>query len=93
MAFASLLFVVLASLIHASWNLLAKRAASVGPIFVFAYNMIACVAYAPWVVYLFIEGNGIVWTRISGCRPVGCLSHRARHGTHAFINRGLPDPW
>ncbi|NSZ15599.1 DMT family transporter [Agrobacterium vitis] len=62
MAFASLLLVVLASLIHASWNLLAKRAASVGPIFVFAYNMIACVAYAPWVAYLLIQGDGIVWT-------------------------------
>lgn len=34
MAFASLLLVVLASLSQASWNLLAKRAASVGPIFV-----------------------------------------------------------
>jgi len=62
MAFASLPLVVLASLIHASWNLLAKRAASGGPIFVFAYNMIACAAYAPWVVYLFIQGNGTVWT-------------------------------
>ena len=44
MAFASLLLVVLASFIHASWNLLAKRAASVGPVFVFAYNLIACIA-------------------------------------------------
>ncbi|MFK4259932.1 EamA family transporter [Agrobacterium tumefaciens] len=62
MAFASLLLVVLASFIHASWNLLAKRAASVGPIFVFAYNLIACVAYAPWVAYLLIQGDGIAWT-------------------------------
>lgn len=62
MAFASLLLVVLASLIHAIWNLLAKRAASVGPVFVFAYNMIACIAYAPWVVYLLVQGDGIVWT-------------------------------
>ncbi len=64
MAFASLLLVVLASLIHASWNLLAKRAASVGPIFVFAYNLIACVAYAPWVFYVLMQGNGIAWTWI-----------------------------
>lgn len=62
MAFASLLLVVLASFIHASWNLLAKRAASVGPVFVFAYNLIACIAYAPWVAYLLIEGEGIAWT-------------------------------
>lgn len=62
MAFASLLLVVLASFIHASWNLLAKRAASVGPVFVFAYNLIACIAYAPWVAYLLIKGKGIAWT-------------------------------
>jgi drug/metabolite transporter (DMT)-like permease len=62
MAFASLLLVVLASFIHASWNLLAKRAASVGPVFVFAYNLIACIAYAPWVLYLLMRGEGIVWT-------------------------------
>ncbi|RYH32778.1 MAG: multidrug DMT transporter permease, partial [Alcaligenaceae bacterium] len=49
MTFASLLLVVLASLIHASWNLLAKRAAAAGPVFVFAYSLIACIAYAPWV--------------------------------------------
>jgi drug/metabolite transporter (DMT)-like permease len=62
MALAPLLLVVFASFIHASWNLLAKRAASVGPVFVFAYNLIACIAYAPWVLYLLIQGNGIAWT-------------------------------
>lgn len=64
MAFASLLLVVLASFIHASWNLLSKRAASVGPIFVFAYNLVACIAYAPWVIYLLVRGEGIVWTSV-----------------------------
>jgi drug/metabolite transporter (DMT)-like permease len=62
MAFASLLLVVLASFVHASWNLLAKKAASVGPVFVFAYNLIACFAYAPWVLYLLMQGYGIAWT-------------------------------
>ena len=62
MAFASLLLVVLASFIHASWNLLAKRAASVGPVFVFAYNLVACIAYAQWVLYLLMRGEGIAWT-------------------------------
>lgn len=62
MVFASLLLVVLASFIHASWNLLAKRAAPVGPIFVFAYNLIACVAYAPWVLYLLLQSEAIAWT-------------------------------
>lgn len=36
MTLGSVFLVVLASLIHASWNLLAKRAASVGAVFVFA---------------------------------------------------------
>ncbi|WP_241560568.1 hypothetical protein [Paenirhodobacter populi] len=61
MTLASLFLVVLASFFHASWNLLAKRAASVGPVFVFAYNLIACVAYAPWVLYLLAQGR-IIWT-------------------------------
>ena len=58
MTLASLLLVILASFVHASWNLLAKRAASVGPIFVFSYNLIA---YAPWALYLLAHGT-IVWT-------------------------------
>jgi drug/metabolite transporter (DMT)-like permease len=58
---ASVLLVVLASFVHATWNLLAKRAASVGPIFVFAYNAVACIAYAPWVLYLLARGD-INWS-------------------------------
>lgn len=63
MTFASLSLVVLAALVHAGWNLLAKRAAPVGPVFVFAYNLVSCVAYAPWVVYLLVTGGGIAWTQ------------------------------
>ncbi|MFA4914765.1 MAG: DMT family transporter [Burkholderiaceae bacterium] len=62
MTFASLLLVVLASLIHASWNLLAKRAAAAGPVFVFAYSLIACIAYAPWVGYVMLQGDSMLWT-------------------------------
>jgi drug/metabolite transporter (DMT)-like permease len=61
MTLASLSLVILASFIHATWNLLAKRAASVGPVFVCAYNVIACVAYAPWVLYLAAHG-ALVWS-------------------------------
>ncbi len=61
MTLASLLLVILASFIHASWNLLAKRAAPVGPVFVFAYNLVACAAYAPWVLYRLAEGT-LAWT-------------------------------
>ncbi len=62
MTLASLLLVILAAFIHASWNLLAKRAAPVGPVFVFAYNLVACIAYAPWVIWLLATGSGIVWS-------------------------------
>src|ERR1700712_1652436 len=47
-----LVLVVLAAVIHATWNLLAKHAAAAGPVFVFAYNVVACVIYFPWVVWL-----------------------------------------
>lgn len=47
MSLAPLLLVTLAAFIHATWNLLSKQAAAAGPTFVFAYNLVACVAYAP----------------------------------------------
>ena len=49
MSYGAILLVVLAAFVHATWNLLAKRASAVGPIFVFAYNVVACVAYLAWV--------------------------------------------
>jgi drug/metabolite transporter (DMT)-like permease len=52
MSFVPLVLVVIAALIHASWNLLAKRAAAAGPAFVFAYNVVATIAYLPWVIWL-----------------------------------------
>lgn len=61
MTLASILLVLLAALIHATWNLLAKRAARVGPTFVFAYNLVACVAYAPWVVWVLLHGR-VPWS-------------------------------
>lgn len=62
MALASLALVVLAALIHATWNLLAKRAAAVGPTFVLASNLVSCAAYAPWVLWLVSRG-ALTWTR------------------------------
>ncbi|RCI80102.1 multidrug DMT transporter permease [Brucella anthropi] len=61
MSYGAILLVVLAAFVHATWNLLAKRASAVGPIFVFSYNLVACVAYLPWVAYLIAEG-GIKWS-------------------------------
>ncbi len=59
----SLMLVILASFIHATWNLLAKRAAAAGPVFVFVYNIVSCIGYAPWVAYLLLRGD-IAWTRM-----------------------------
>lgn len=61
MTLASVLLVVSASFIHATWNLLAKRAAAVGPVFVFAYNLVAVVAYAPWALWLVAQG-AVPWS-------------------------------
>lgn len=61
MTLVSVTLVVLASLIHASWNLLAKRAASVGARFVFAYNLVSCAAYTPWVGWLLIH-DAVPWS-------------------------------
>jgi len=55
MSFFSLFLVIAASLIHATWNLLSKRAASAGPVFVFVYTCVACLTYLPWVGYLFLN--------------------------------------
>jgi drug/metabolite transporter (DMT)-like permease len=75
--FASLALVVLAALIHATWNLMSKRAAAAGPAFIFAYNLFACVAYAPWVLWLFAKGS-ITWSWVAiGCVVVSGLIHLA----------------
>lgn len=52
MPIASLALVVLAAFIHATWNLLSKRAAAAGAAFVFVYNLVACIVYLPWVAWL-----------------------------------------
>ena len=61
MTFAAFSLVVLAALIHATWNMLAKQAAHAGPAFVLAYSAVACLAYGPWVVYALLDG-AIAWS-------------------------------
>ena len=61
MPVASLLLVVAAAVIHATWNLLAKRAAHAGAAFVAAYNLVAFVAYAPWAIWTMLDG-GLTWS-------------------------------
>ncbi|VFR26116.1 putative membrane protein [plant metagenome] len=61
MSLSALLLVVLAACIHATWNLLAKRAASAGPSFVFAYALCATVIYLPLALWDVWRG-GMVWS-------------------------------
>jgi drug/metabolite transporter (DMT)-like permease len=57
MTLPTLTLVVVAALLHATWNLLSKRAAAAGAPFVFAYTLIACLAYAPWAIWLIARGE------------------------------------
>ena len=67
MSLLSLSLVVLAAFIHATWNLLSKRAADAGPTFVFAYNLFACLVYLPWMIWLLIYGD-LSWNLpVAGC--------------------------
>lgn len=85
MTLTSILLVVLASFFHATWNLLAKRAAAVGPTFVFAYNLVACVAYAPWVFWLLAQG-AVAWSWASAA--VVLLSGVIHLGYSLCLQRG-----
>jgi drug/metabolite transporter (DMT)-like permease len=58
---ASLALVVVAALIHATWNLFAKRASHAGPVFILAYSAISSLAYAPVALWLIGDG-GLPWT-------------------------------
>src|SRR4051812_18181233 len=77
MSFASLTLVVLAAFIHATWNLLSKRAAAAGPAFVLAYNVVAIVAYLPWVTWLLTHG-AMTWNfPVACCLLLSGLLHLA----------------
>jgi len=77
MSLAPLALVVIAAFIHATWNLLSKRAAAAGPAFVFAYNLVACVAYLPWVAWLVARGS-LTWSLpIIACIVVSGIIHLA----------------
>ncbi|MFT4190389.1 MAG: EamA family transporter, partial [Comamonas sp.] len=77
--------VVLAALIHATWNLLAKRAAHAGPAFVLAYTAVACTVYSPWVAWL-IRSGAVSW---SGAGMVCILASGALHMVYSLcLQRG-----
>jgi drug/metabolite transporter (DMT)-like permease len=75
MSLLPLALVILAAFIHATWNLLSKRAATAGPAFVFASNVIACVAYLPWVGWVLVH-NAHSWSLpIAGCLVLSAILH------------------
>jgi len=77
MTLAALALVVTAAFSHAAWNLLAKRAARVGPPFVFAYGLCATLAYFPWVLWILLA-EGMVWSLpIAACIVVSSVVHLA----------------
>lgn len=55
MSLAALFLVVFAAVVHATWNLLAKRAAAVGAAFVFAYSVCAALIYLPLVAWVLFS--------------------------------------
>lgn len=65
----SLLLVVAAAIAHASWNLIAKRAASVGPVFVFAYSVCGVILFTPWVIWSLIHEESR-WDALA----IGCIA-------------------
>ncbi len=61
MSSTSLALVVLAALLHASWNLASKRAANAGASFVFFYRLWSAALYLPWVAWLLYDAR-IAWS-------------------------------
>jgi drug/metabolite transporter (DMT)-like permease len=74
---ASVLLVLLAAVTHASWNLLAKRAAHAGAAFLFWSGVFAVGFYAPWAGWLITSG-GIEWSwPMLACIAASALVHLA----------------
>ncbi len=77
MSFTALALVVLAAFLHATWNLLSKRAAPAGPAFVLAYNVVACVVCLPWVGWV-VAHQALAWTLpVAGCIFLSAVLHLA----------------
>jgi drug/metabolite transporter (DMT)-like permease len=75
MLLAPLALVVLAAFIHATWNLFSKRAAEAGSSFVFAYSLVACIIYLPWVAWvLWHHAQSWSWP-VAGCILLSGIIH------------------
>jgi uncharacterized membrane protein len=77
MPVSSFALVMLAAFTHAAWNLLAKRAADAGVAFIFAYNLVACIAYAPWALWLIVHGALPLGWPVIACIAASGLIHLA----------------
>lgn len=77
MSTESLLLVIAAAIAHATWNLIAKRAASVGPVFVFAYSVCGVLIFAPWVVWILLQDQGRWDAAAIGCIALSGAVHLA----------------
>lgn len=82
---STLLLVVLAAILHAGWNLLAKRAASVGVAFVLAYQLTSVLVYAPWVGWELVAGRTGLSLAAAGCIAASALVHL---GYNLCLQRG-----
>jgi drug/metabolite transporter (DMT)-like permease len=60
MSLLPLTLVILAAFIHATWNLLSKRAAAAGAAFVFASNLFSSIIYLPWMIWILMYGD-LTW--------------------------------
>jgi len=75
MLLAPLALVVLAAFIHATWNLFSKRAAEAGSSFVFAYSLVACIIYLPWVAWVLLH-HAQSWSwPVAGCILLSGIIH------------------
>jgi uncharacterized membrane protein len=61
MSLETFLLVILAAALHASWNLISKKAAAAAGDFVFAYRLLSALFYAPWVIYI-LATEGMHWS-------------------------------
>jgi Predicted membrane protein len=85
MSYTALLLIVLAAFVHATWNLLAKRAAQGGPTFVFVYTAIAGLLYLPWTIWLIADGAVTLSGPVVLCLALSGAIHLAYS---LFLQRG-----
>ena len=77
MTLLPLTLVILAAFIHATWNLLSKRAAAAGAAFVFASNLFSSIIYLPWMIWVLVYGD-LTWNwPVVACIVLSTVIHLA----------------